>query len=258
MPSNNTARATLCVIIVAMNEVDDIGDCIRSVRDWVDDIIVFDSGSTDGTQAVCRDLGARVFETDWPGYGEQSNRALREARTDWVLSLDADERISPELRDEMLAVLKNGSPHTVFSMPRSSSFCGRFMKYSGWWPDRIRRFFKREQVTFYDAPVHSHLVFEGTIGAFKAPIIHYSIPDLHTALAKANQYSTDGARASLAQGKRGSLRSAIGHGLWAFVRTYFVQRGFLDGTEGFLLAVCNAEGTYYRYIKLMMLARNDH
>ncbi|MBR7559075.1 glycosyltransferase family 2 protein, partial [Mycobacterium tuberculosis] len=117
------------------------------VRDWADDVIVFDSGSADGTQDICRQLGARVFATDWPGYGEQSNRALREARTDWVLSLDADERISPELRAEMIAVLESGSPHTVYSMPRSSSFCGRFMKHSGWWPDRIRRFFKREQVT---------------------------------------------------------------------------------------------------------------
>ncbi|MFX7891051.1 hypothetical protein ABTK46_19770, partial [Acinetobacter baumannii] len=96
---------------------------------------------------------------------------------DWVLSLDADERISPELRAEMIAVLESGSSHTVYSMPRSSSFCGRFMKHSGWWPDRIRRFFKREQVTFFDAPVHSHLVFQGTVGDFRAPIIHYSIPD---------------------------------------------------------------------------------
>lgn len=115
-------RATLAVIIVAKNEAADIGDCIRSVREWADDVIVFDSGSTDGTQDICRQLGARVFETDWPGYGEQSNRALREARTDWVLSLDADERISPELRAEMIAVLESGSSHTVYSMPRSSSF----------------------------------------------------------------------------------------------------------------------------------------
>ena len=249
-------RATLAVIIVAKNEAADIGDCIRSVRDWADDVIVFDSGSTDGTQDICRQLGARMFETDWPGYGEQSNRALREARTDWVLSLDADERISPELRAEMIAVLESGSSHTVYSMPRSSSFCGRFMKHSGWWPDRIRRFFKREQVTFFDAPVHSHLVFAGTVGDFRAPIIHYSIPDLKAALDKANDYSTAGAAAAYAKGKRASLGSAIGHGLWAFIRTYIIQRGFLDGAEGFMLAVSNAEGTYYRYIKLMMLHRH--
>jgi len=255
-------RATLSVIIVAMNEAHDIGDCIESVRGLAMETIVFDSGSTDGTPDLCRSLGARVFETDWPGDGPQKNRALAQAQGDWVMCLDADERVSPELRAELETLLENGTrgtaatTHAAFSTPRRSSFCGRFMKHSGWWPDRIERIFRRGRARFTDVRTHTHLEIDGTIGRFDGPIIHLSMPDLHEALEKTNAYSSAGALTMAEAGKRSSLGKALGKGFWAFFRTWVVRAGFLDGPEGLMLAINNAETTYYRYAKLALLTRD--
>ncbi|MCW3480949.1 glycosyltransferase family 2 protein [Neisseriaceae bacterium JH1-16] len=249
-------RASISVIVVAMNEAHDIGDCLRSVRDWVDEMIVFDSGSTDGTQALCRELGAKVFETDWPGDGPQKNRALDQATGDWVLCLDADEHVGDKLRGEILQLLANDSEHAAFSTPRRSRFCGKFMAHSGWWPDRIVRLFRRDKGRFTDVRTHTHLKIAGSTGRFDGPIIHYAVADLHESLAKVNDYSSAGALTMQERGKSASLASAIGHGFWAFFRTYVIKRGFLDGAEGFVLAVSNAEVSYYKYVKLMLMNKN--
>ncbi len=254
-PAPLTKRATLSVIVVAMNEAHDIRDCVDSVRGLAMETIVFDSGSTDGTPDLCRALGARVFETDWPGDGPQKNRALDIATGDWVLCLDADERVGDELRLEIEHLLEHGTTHAAFSTPRRSSFCGRFMKHSGWWPDRIERLFRRGSARFTDVRTHTRLVIEGTVGRFNGPIIHIAIGDLQEALDKANSYSTSGALTMAENGKRSSLGKALGKGLWAFIRTYIIRCGFLDGAEGFMLSVTNAEGTYYRYAKLALLTR---
>jgi len=252
-----TRHATLSVIVVAMNEAHDIPDCIKSVRGLATEIIVFDSGSADGTPALCRKLGATVYETDWPGDGPQKNRALDVATGDWVLCLDADERVSDRLRRELEHLLEHGTTHAAFSTPRRSSFCGRFMNHSGWWPDRIERLFRRGSARFTNVRTHTRLVIDGTVGQMDGPIIHIAINELHEALEKVNAYSTSGALTMAERGKRSSLGKAIGKGLWAFIRTYLIQRGFLDGMEGFMLAVANAEGTYYRYLKLMLLQERE-
>jgi glycosyltransferase involved in cell wall biosynthesis len=250
-----TPRATLSVIVVAMNEAHDIADCIESVRGLALETIVFDSGSKDGTPAICRALGAKVYETDWPGDGPQKNRALDVATGDWVLCLDADERVSDALRQELERLLEQGTTHAAFSTPRRSSFCGRFMNHSGWWPDRIERLFRRGSARFTDVRTHTRLVIDGTVGRLEGPIIHIAINQLDEALDKANSYSTSGALTMAENGKRSTLAKAVGKGLWAFIRTYVIQRGFLDGAEGFMLAVANAEGTYYRYAKLALITR---
>ena len=260
-PIHDTARPTqtrakLSVIVVAMNEAHDIRDCIESVRGLATETIVFDSGSTDGTPELCRSLGARVFETDWPGDGPQKNRALAVAEGDWVLCLDADERVSDELRAEITHLLEHGSQHAAFSTPRRSSFCGRFMKHSGWWPDRIERLFRRGNAQFTNVRTHTHLEIDGTVGRFDGPIIHIAITELEEALDKANSYSTSGALTMAEKGIRSSLGKAILKGWWAFIRTYVIKLGFLDGSQGFMLSVTNAEGTYYRYAKLALMNRS--
>ncbi len=249
------SRASLSLIVVALNEAHDIRECLESVRGLVDEMIVFDSGSTDGTQALCRSLGARVFETDWPGDGQQKNRALDQASSDWVLCLDADERLSPELRAEIEHILTLSNTDAAYATPRRSSFCGRFMKHAGWWPDYVKRLFKRDSARFSEMRVHPSLIVKGKLGKLKGPIIHISIPDLHDALDKTNLYSSASAQTLFEQGKQASLRKALGHGLWSFIRTYFMRLGFLDGKEGLMLAIANAEGSYYRYVKLMMMHR---
>lgn len=240
--------ASLSVIIITKNEAENIRACIESVK-WADEIIVVDSGSDDGTADICRSLGAQVFVHDWPGFGAQKNRALSYAGKDWILSLDADERVMPALRAEIEKALSSGLADG-YEMPRLSSFCGRFMRHSGWYPDYVLRLFRREQGRFSDALVHESVQLEGRTSRLQQPLLHYSYRDLDDALFKLNRYS--GAAAAMIQrrGKKGGLSQALLHGIWAFIRTYFLRAGFLDGREGFMLAVLNAEHSYYRYLKL--------
>lgn len=254
--SPGTTPADISVIIVAMNEAHDIADTIESVKSWCREIIVFDSGSTDGTQALCRSLGAEVYETDWPGDGPQKNRALAKAAGEWVICLDADEQIGAELRQEILATLPE-TRFAAFSTPRLSSFCGREMRHCGWWPDRIVRIFKRTQGRFTDVRTHTHLIIEGATGTLQNPILHRAIPEIAESLDKMNLYSTEGARSMQEAGKRGGFWMAVGRGFWAFLRTYLLRRGFLDGKHGFMLSVLNAEGTYYKYLKLWLMQQDS-
>ena len=245
----------LSVIIIVKNEADNIGACIASVA-WADEIIVVDSGSSDATVEICRGLGAKVFVHDWPGYGPQKNRALDYASHDWVLSLDADERVTPELRAEIESVLQNPQADG-YEISRLSSFCGRFMHHSGWSPDFVLRLFRRSKGRFSDALVHESVQLEGRTARLRQKLLHYSYRDFDDVLAKLNNYSGAAAVMLERRGKRGSLAQAVLHGGWAFFRTYFLRAGFLDGQEGFMLAVMNAENSYYRYIKLWLKQKRD-
>ena len=140
-------------------------------------------------------------------------------------------------------------------MPRRSSYCGRAMRHGGWWPDYVSRLFRRGRARFGGGIVHDHLVAQGPLGTLKSPLLHEAFTDLEEVLHKVNSYSSWGAETLHGRGARGGLGRALGHGSWAFVRTYILRAGFLDGREGFMLAVSNAEGAYYKYLKLMLLAR---
>jgi len=245
---------TLSVVIITRNEAAVIARCLESVA-WADELIVLDAGSADETARLAGECGAKVHVApDWPGFGPQKNRALELAAGDWVLSLDADEWVTPELRAEIERALATPGPHAAFRMPRLSSYCGRFMRHSGWWPDHVTRLFRRGQARFSDDLVHERLIVSGAVGTLGEPLLHEAIRDLDEALAKMNAYSTAGALMQLERGRKASLAGAVWHGIWTFFRTYVLRAGFLDGREGFLLAVSNAEGAYYRYLKLMLLA----
>lgn len=246
----------ISAIVIARDNERTIERCIASVR-WADEVIVVDSGSTDRTPEICRALGARVHVTpDWPGHGPQKNRALALATGDWVLSIDSDEWITPELHSEIATAIAKPDAPPGYAIPRRSSFCGRVMRHSGWWPDYVVRLFRRTSARFTDDHTHERLVVQGRIARLKEPLLHEAIVDLDQMVTKMNAYSSASARMKLADGKRGTLLGAVGHGLWAFFRTFVLRLGFLDGREGFLLAVANAEGSYYRYAKLMMLGKH--
>lgn len=246
----------LSVIIITKNEAHDIQDCLESVR-WADEIIVIDSGSSDNTLSLVKNYTDKVYiAADWQGFGVQKNRALAYATGDWVLSLDADERVSAELRAEIDSAMQRDDK-VVYTMPRLSSYCGRFIHHSGWWPDRVARLFKRGQAQFSNDLVHERLLYDVQAGCLQAPLQHITYQNLDEVLLKINQYSTLGAQNAYNRGKRGSLSAAIGHGVWAFIRTYFIRAGFLDGAEGVMLAISNAEVTYYRYLKLYYLQKSD-
>ena len=245
---------SLSVIVITKNEAAVIPRCLASVA-WADEIIVFDTESNDGTVDIARGLGAKVTSApDWPGFGPQKNRALALATGDWVLSIDADEWVTAELRAEIEKAIAAPDFLPAYRLPRLSSYCGRIMRHSGWWPDHVTRRFQRGAARFSDDLVHERLIVDGVTGSLQQPLRHEAIRDLDDALGKMASYSTAGATMLHARGKSASLLSAIAHGAWTFVRTYFLRAGFLDGREGFMLAVSNAEGAYYRYLKLMLLS----
>lgn len=247
--------ASLSVTVITKNEAHNIEDCLRSVA-FANEVVVLDSGSTDDTVQRARFMGAVVHVSpDWQGFGIQKNRALALASSDWVLSLDADERVSAELQAEIRAALAAPS-FDAYSFPRLSSYCGQYMHHSDWYPDRVTRLFRRNSAQFSNDLVHEKIVAPFDIGRLRSPLLHESFRDLEAVLEKVNRYSTAGAQSLLEKGATASLSKALGHGLWAFIRTYFLRLGFLDGRMGFVLAVSNAEGTYYRYLKLWLLRQN--
>ena len=241
----------LSVIIIAKNESENIADCIKSAN-FADEVVVLDSGSSDNTNAIARKLGAKVFNKPWKGYGQHKNLAIQLARHEWIFSLDADERITPALKKEIIKAI-NQSHLNVYDVPRRSLFVSRFINYSGWQPDRTKRLFIKGSARFSEHQVHEHLITQHEIGHLTEPLIHYSYRDFETVLKKINVYSSLGASDLKNRGKKGSLKKALFHAFWAFIRTYFLRLGFLDGREGLMLAISIAEGTYYRYIKLMYL-----
>ena len=245
----------LSAIIIAKNEARNIAACLDTLA-FCDERIVVDGNSDDGTPDIARAKGARVTTAAWHGFGAQKNFALSLAGGDWVLSIDADERVSPALAHAIEAALGR---HGVdcYEMPRRSSFLGREMRHSGWSPDYVLRLFRRGRARFTDDLVHERVVCDGPVGRLAESLLHYPVIGLEDAVGRMDRYSTAGAAMLLASGRRVSFGSGIAHGLWSFLRAYVWRRGFLDGREGFLLAVANAEGTYYRYMKAWLKARRD-
>ncbi len=245
----------LSVILITKNEEANLKDCLESVS-FANEIIIVDSQSTDQTISIAQSFGAKVeITTDWPGFGPQKNRALALATQEWVLSIDADERVTPELKAEILAVMNSSNGLDCYAIPRSSWYCGRFMKHSGWYPDYVDRLFKRGTAQFSDHLVHERLLPHGSVGRLKNHFLHYSFRDFSQVLKKIDSYSTASAEDAFRRGKRSSIPKAISHAIWAFIRTYFIRLGFLDGSQGLALAISNAEGTYYRYIKIWLLQK---
>lgn len=254
---------TLSVIIITKNEADNIGDCLDSVA-FADERIVVDSGSTDETCAIARAKGARVIQTDdWPGFGPQKNRALDMATKTWVLSIDADERVTPELAQEIQLLLRQDSVADAemllpgYRVARLSNFCGRWIRHSGWWPDYVVRLVRRGSARFTDSLVHESLKVDGSVGTLKGHFLHYPYSDMEALLAKVNQYSTAGAQMMYAKGRTTGIPGIIGHSVWTFIRIYVMRRGFLDGREGFILAAVGAAGSFFRYSKLFFLRKRN-
>ncbi|MDZ4056515.1 MAG: glycosyltransferase family 2 protein [Polynucleobacter sp.] len=227
---------TLSVILITRNEEANLRDCLTSLGGLAQQVVVVDTASTDRTIEIATEWGATLSQpADWPGFGPQKNRALDLATGEWVLSLDADERLTPELRSEIAAVLANPEKATCFAIPRLSWYCGRFIRHSGWSPDYVDRLFKRGTARFSDDLVHERLIASGPVAKLASPMLHYSFMDFSQVLQKIDRYSSASAQQAFARGKRGSVGKAVLHGLWAFIRTYFIRAGFLDGSQGLAL-----------------------
>jgi glycosyltransferase involved in cell wall biosynthesis len=241
--------------VITKNEEANIGPCLDGLA-FCDERIVVDAGSTDGTAAIAAEKGARVVAHPWQGFGAQKNFALSLAQGDWVLSIDADERVSPALAREIARAIAAAGADG-YEIPRLSSFVGREMRHSGWFPDHVLRLFRRGTARFSDDIVHERVICDGPVGRLEEQLAHHSVTRLEQAISRIDRYSTAGAEMLLASGRRVSFASGIGHGLWSFFRAYVLRLGFLDGREGFLLAVANAEGSYYRYMKAWLAGRRQ-
>jgi glycosyltransferase involved in cell wall biosynthesis len=243
----------LSAIIISKNEAAKIAVCLDSVA-FCDEIIVVDGGSTDRTVEIAAGMGARVVSHPFAGFGSQKNFALSLATGDWVLSIDADEWVSKALAQEILAAIATAKVDG-FEMPRLSRFLGRPMRHSGWHPDYVLRLFRRGRAYFSDHLVHERVMCEGSHGRLAQSLDHFPVTEIEDAISRMDRYSTAGAAMSAKSGRKVSFASGITHGLWSFFRAYVWRLGFLDGCEGFLLAVANAEGTYYRYMKAWFAER---
>jgi len=249
------ADIRLSVTLITHNESRHIAACLKSVA-FADEWVVVDSGSTDVTREIAESLGARVVKTDdWPGFGVQKNRALDLAQGRWVLSIDADERVSEALAERIQAVIRSEEAADGYELSRISRFCGQWMRHGDWNPDRVLRLFRREAGRFTDDLVHERLNVQGRVQRLSGDLLHDTMPTLDDALAKMNRYSSGRALDKVKAGGRGGLGAAFGHGLWAFLRCYLLKRGFLDGRLGLVLAIYQAEGTYYRYLKMGLLTQ---
>jgi len=245
---------TLSVILITRNEEANLDDCLTSLDGIAQQIVVVDTNSSDRTLEIAKKHGATISQpADWPGFGPQKNRALDLATGEWVLSLDADERLTPALKSEILTAIQHNAHIDCFAIPRLSWYCGRFIRHSGWSPDYVHRLFKRDTARFSDDLVHERLIPNGQVAKLENPLLHYSFMNYSQVLQKLDRYSTASAEQAFAKGKTSSPIKAVLHGAWAFFRTYILRAGFLDGPQGFALAISNGQGTYYRYMKLWHL-----
>ncbi|MFT0534092.1 glycosyltransferase family 2 protein [Castellaniella hirudinis] len=245
----------LSVIIITKNEAAHIGACLDSLA-FADEIIVLDSGSTDATGEIVRQRGAGWHQrADWPGFGPQKNRALALATGDWVLSVDADERVTPELAAQIRQAIQNPAAADAYRMARLSNFCGRWIRHSGWWPDYVVRLFRRQAGRFTEAAVHESVQVRGRTGTLAGHFLHYPYASFEVFIDKINRYSSEAARAAYDRGRRTSVLGPFGHGFWTFFRHYALRRGVLDGWQGLILAGMAGTGSFYRYAKLYGLQR---
>lgn len=233
--------------IIAYNQAEKIEAAVSTVL-WADEVLVVDSFSTDGTRALAEALGARVVDVPFHGFGDLRNRALEHCTHDWIFSLDSDERCTEDVRDEVLSIV-NGTPaHDVWLVPRKSYMMGRWISGSGWYPNfRQPQLFRNGAMRYTLEPVHEGYenLSGKPLGILKNAVWQYPFRNLEELIEKMNRYSSLGAP-KLA-GKRVSMASALGHGLWSFIKHYVFKRGFLDGWAGFVIAFGNFEGTFYRY-----------
>ncbi len=239
--------------IITCNEERNVARVIESLR-CCDEIVVIDSGSNDRTMEIAAKLGARVVESPWRGYAGQKNFASETAAHDWILSLDADESLSEALEAEIWQIKKNGPEFDAYTMPRLAQYLGRWILHSGWYPDRKVRLFDRRRAKWVGSFVHESVAVEGRIGHLKSNLLHFTCSSISEHLKTLDRYTTLAAEQLVEHKKEIGWRQLVLDPLWTFFKSYFVQRGFLDGTEGLAIAYMAALYNFLKYMKAKDMA----
>jgi glycosyltransferase involved in cell wall biosynthesis len=246
----------LSATIITFNEERNLPRTIESLR-CADEIVVVDSGSTDRTRALARNLGARVIESPWPGYAKQKNLAAERAEHDWILSLDADESLSEALEAEIWGLKKNGTEFDAYTMPRLAQYLGRWIRHSGWYPDRKIRLYDRRKARWVGEYVHESVVCEGTVGHLESNLLHFTCESLSEHLKTMDGYTTLAAQQLVAAGQKVTWGRLIFEPPWNFFNTYVFKLGFLDGVEGLAIANMAALYSFVKYAKARFMCPGE-
>jgi glycosyltransferase involved in cell wall biosynthesis len=253
-------RAPISACVISFDEELHIEACLRSL-DWCDELVLVDSHSGDRTREIAAGLGARVLERDWPGFGVQKDFAVSEARHDWVLCLDADERVTPELRAEIQALQERGFDGRFgFEMPRLSNYLGRWIRHGTWYPSRQLRLYHRSHGRWGGNPPHEKVALDasaGAVGRLRGDLLHYPYKSFRDHLAKIDAYTTTMAKGLHDRGKRATVLHIVTRPAWRFLSFYVFRLGFLEGWQGFLLACLVGHYVQMKYAKLLILQRGQ-
>ncbi len=247
----------LSVTIIVLNEEENIVPCLTSVS-FADEIVVVDSGSTDRTLELARGFTDRIFTTDWRGFAGTKQFALDQARMEWVFSLDADERVAPALKDEILGVVRADGPLAGYRVPRKNYFCGRWVRRLGWYPDYTLRLFQREKGRFREREVHEEVKVDGPVGVLKTPLDHYSYRSVSEYVTRMDRYARLAARELAKAGRRPYPGELLWRPFFTFLHLYLVRLGFLEGLDGYTLAVLMSQYRFLKYYYLREYTRDAH
>ena len=246
-PKAAATRPRLSAIIITYNEAVNLPDCLASLA-FCDEIVVIDGGSTDGTAVIAAQAGARVIQKpDFAGFGAQKQAALDQARGDWVLSIDADERVPEALAREIQSAIENPA-HSGYRINRKTFFLGQYLRHGGWYPDRVLRLALRGLARFSDDTVHESLIVGGSVGDLGNDMLHLSYRSIDDVLAKQRRYALLSAQVRRDRGARGGLPAALSHSAATFFKHYVLQAGFIDGARGFVAARAKSQEAFWRYL----------
>lgn len=243
----------LTVVVITLNEEHNISRCLNSVA-WADEIIVVDANSSDRTREIAKEHGARVLVREWQGFGKAKQAGVLESKGDWVLSLDADEVVSPALGQEIQAAIKS-KDYVGYRVPRKTQFLGKWISHCGWYPDYVLRLFRAESGKVSADAVHERIEVDGQVGTLGNELQHYSYPTLEVYFSKFNRYTTLAARDGLRTGQRASVYDLLVRPFAAFIKHYFLRQGFRDGLQGFTISVLSSCYVFVKYSKIRELRK---
>lgn len=250
---------TISLVMIVKNEAHNLPTALDSAKDWVNEIIILDSGSTDNTEDVAKKYGAKFYQNkDWPGFGKQRQLAQQYVTSDYTLWLDADEVITPELKESIINAVNSANKDIIYKIPRLSEVFGRKIRHSGWYPDFVIRLYPTNLTQYNDSLVHEKVEIpqHAKLQELKGDLDHYTYDSLHHYLVKSAGYAKAWADQRERAGKKATIFQGITHAIGCFMKMYILKRGFLDGKEGFLLAILSAHSTFVKYADLWIRTKN--